>query len=748
MFQPGAPTKIALQQAIAHHQRGRLREAEQLYRVVLKTHPGHPDAGRNMLAAMFMSGRYADMENAAQEMVADAPRFGLAWKGMGLAQLMQGKDAVHAFRMAAKYLPDDAEAHENLGLALKRTGQMEEAAESFRRAIKFNASSASAHVNLGNVLKETGRHEAAVVNYRRALELKPDLVEAHNNLGNILRDYGQTGRALTCYRRALELRPGMPEAVNNLGRLLKDLGRFADAEACFRQALEGKSDYADAHYNLGTVVYDQGRMAEAGEHYARALALSPDNAMFRIGQAVMTLPVVPEGAEEAERAPGVFGRALDDLSAWMASAPAHRIDPAVLQLPFYLAYRRGNHVGLLSRFGDLCADRSATAVSAQGRSKIRIAVVSSHFRRHSVWEINIKGLLEHIDRSRFELVLYYLDRLEDEETAAARALADFWRDASDTPGFDGWLRAFAEDKPDVVFYPELGMEPVAYSLACRRLAPLQAASWGHPVTSGLPAIDMYFSGELLEAPEADTHYRERLVRLPGTGCCTTSAVPEAEGTAELEALLSMRAGCRFVIAQTPFKLDPSDDDVFAAIAAESGGSFILLAHPQFPWSTERLVARMGEAFRRRGLTPEDHLLVLPWLSQTKFQALLDLCDVYLDCLSFSGYTTARMAIRRGLPIVTLEGEFMRQRLAAGLLRMVGADETICATEREYIATAVRLARECRDPERRRERRERLKAVSARADNDLRVVRAFETCVANALAGRRLSGQGSSPEVAA
>jgi len=741
-----APTKIALQQAIAHHQRGRLKEAEQLYRVVLKTHPGHPEAGRNLLAGMFMSGRYAEMENAAQDMVRDAPRFGVAWKGMGLAQLMQGKDAVEAFRMAAKHLPDDAECHENLGLALKRAGRLEEAADCFRRAIKFNPASASAQVNLGNALREAGKAEQAIAAYRRALELKPDLVEAHNNLGNVLRDCGRLEEAFGCINRALELRPDMPEALNNLGRVLKDAGRFADATTCFQRAVESRPSYADAHYNLAAVLYDQGRSDEAAEHIGQALALAPGNPMFRIAQVVQQLPVVPRSADVAEHAVEGFSRALDELAAWKAQA-APRIDPSVLQLPFYLAYRRGNHAALLSRFGDLFHEDAPALPQTEGRAKIRLAIVSSHFRRHSVWDINIKGLLLQIDRSRFEIALYYLDRIEDDETAVARSLADIWRDSRGTPGLGGWLAAFEEDRPDAVFYPELGMEPVSYSLAGRRLAPLQVAGWGHPVTSGLPTIDVYFSGELLEAPDADAHYRERLVRLPGTGCCTTPVLPAPESAPEsapeIEAMLAARPGCRFLIAQTPFKLDPSDDELFAAVAAEAGPStFILLAHPQFPWATEQLAARLGAAFRRRGLDPDAYLLVLPWLSQAKFQTLLDLCDVYLDCPSFSGYTTARMAVRRGLPIVTLEGPALRQRLAAGLLRRIGMDDTVCASEEAYVTTATQLAQESRDAGMRAARRGRIAGAAALADGDTRVVRAFEDYLADALAS------GSSPDDAA
>lgn len=54
----------------------------------------------------------------------------------------------------------------------------------------------------------------------------------------------------------------------------------------------------------------------------------------------------------------------------------------------------------------------------------------------------------------------------------------------------------------------------------RRQSSLQAVGWGHPITTGLPTIDLFFSGELLERADADGDYRERLVRLPGTGACT------------------------------------------------------------------------------------------------------------------------------------------------------------------------------------------------------------------------------------
>jgi len=734
MSTPSSPARTALQQAIYHHRRGRLKEAETFYRLVLRTHPGHPEAGRNLLGAMFLSGRYGDMEAAAAEMLAAAPDFGLAWKGLGLAQLMQGKDGLQAFRTAAAHLSDDAEPHYYLGLALYRAGQPE-AAECLRRAIKLNPAFPGAHAYLGNILRDQGKLDAAVAHYRRALELRPDLAEAHSNLGSVLRDQGRMEEALAAYRRALDLRPDLAEAHNNLGRLLKDLGRFADAESSLRRALECRPDFVAAHHNLASVLRDQGRMEEARAAFERLATLAPDDAAMRMARASGCLPLLPRNQEEASAAPARFAAALNELAQWMRSAQSRPVDPSRLQLPFCLAYRAGNHVSLLSRFGDLLAQPGAAGPArAQGRGKIRLAIASSRFLHHPVWEIHLKGLLQQLDRTRFELVLYHLDHAEDEETALARSLADIWRDARTVCGVNGWLEAFAADRPDAVFYPELGVEPLAYSLACRRLAPVQTAGWGHPLTSGLPTIDLYFSGLLLEPAHAEAHYRERLVRLPGTGCCTAPLARAPQAVPALQAQLRGRRGARFLVAQMPFKIDPAADELLADIAAAVGDCvFMLPTHPQFPWATGRLVGRMSRALARRGLGPERHLQVIPWLSQEKFLGLLDLCDICLDCPAFSGYSTARLAIQRGIPVVTLEGPQLRQRLAAGLLQHIGIEDTIAASREEYVAIASMLARECGDAVARNRRRERLRLAASLADNDVRVVRAFEQSLAEALA---------------
>jgi len=144
-----------------------------------------------------------------------------------------------------------------------------------------------------------------------------------------------------------------------------------------------------------------------------------------------------------------------------------------------------------------------------------------------------------------------------------------------------------------------------------------------------------------------------------------------------------------------------------------------------PWAAVKLRERISTAFRAEGLDPEGYLRATPWLPRQRFASFLDEMDIYLDCPAFSGYTTAWQALHCGLPIVTLEGPYLRQRLAAGLMRQVGATDGITESREQYVATAVRWANECRDTGRWGKRRVELREAAPRADGNRAAVLAFE-----------------------
>ncbi len=67
-------------------------------------------------------------------------------------------------------------------MIFKAQGKLDEAVSSFRRALALKPDFAEAHSNLGSALKDQGKLDEAVASFRQALIVKPDFAAAHSNL--------------------------------------------------------------------------------------------------------------------------------------------------------------------------------------------------------------------------------------------------------------------------------------------------------------------------------------------------------------------------------------------------------------------------------------------------------------------------------------------------------------------------------------------------------------------------------------
>lgn len=675
--------------AVGLHQAGRVAEAERLYRQILQADPRHCDA-LHMLGVLAMQ---VGQHQAAVELIGQAiaengrvPAFhnnlGNALKGWGRTE-----EALAAYGKALACAPDHAGAHYNLAVTLQDLGRAEEAALSYRRTLATQPQHVEAQHNLGNILAAAGNSAGAFAAYRHALALQPRHPDALCNLGNALILQGRNDEAASRFEKALSVRPGHAKSLCGLGIIRLRLARSEEAASFCRRAILSEPDFLNAYITLGGALAETEHREEAAKVCRRAACLDPSSAEAQLALAVASIPVAPETEQESLSAAESFDEALGELEEWDEAHPGQLGVAIGTSQPFHLAYRPYDVTDPLIRYGSLAGKAASVFWKAPSRekprgSKIRLAVVSGHIRVHPVWDMLLKGIVTHLDRGQFEIFVYHTGQTTDEETEWARSKVD--RFVQGPMPAKAWLDQIAADQPDILFYPEIGMDPVSCTLAALRLAPLQAASWGHPVTTGLPTIDLFFSGDLLEGMEADRHYREKLIRLPGTGVCTEAAPSAAKEWS------GAGSGVRkFALCQQPLKFDPAHDRLLARIAKQAGPSeFWLAGSRTHGWATEKVMKRLGAAFRAEGLDPDAHLKLFPWMDREGFNGFLDAMDVMLDCPAFSGYTTAWQAIHRGLPIVTLEGEFLRQRLAAGLLRQIGEADSVCRSEEAYIEAAL------------------------------------------------------------
>jgi tetratricopeptide (TPR) repeat protein len=301
-----SPIQGVFDAAVAHHQAGRLDEAEVLYRQVLAVSPDHADSLNLLGVAAIQSGRSETAIAFFTRAVAANPRADSYQSNLGSALAGAGRlgEAIDCFRRALDLRPDSPEAQNNLGNALLDQGEPEAATPYLRRAIALRPDYAEAQYNLGIALAKLRRPDEAVACYRRALALRPDYPDALNNLGQTLWEQGERDEAADCFRRAMELRPNAPEALNNLGISLRDKGERREAVEHFRRAVALRPAYLDALNNLAVTLNDLGRFEEAAATYRRSLAIKPELVHERnnLGAALAQLGRFEEAGECYRRA--------------------------------------------------------------------------------------------------------------------------------------------------------------------------------------------------------------------------------------------------------------------------------------------------------------------------------------------------------------------------------------------------------------------------------------------------------------
>ena len=258
----------------------------------------------NQLVDLFNSGNHVELENRTRLLIEHYPNFGFIWKVLGATLQVQGKNALFSLTKATELLPDDAEAHSNLGNALKELGQLEGAAACYRQALKLRPDYVEAQNNLGNTLKDSGQLNDALSCYLDALKINPDYAEAHCNLGLIQQELGQYDNAAKSYCRALQIKPDFAEVYNNLGNLRRDLGQFEEAITYYCSAIEIKPSLVDAYISLGIILKTLGRIKDAAACYYQALEIAPANAElhFYLGVALQQLGELNDAVASYQRA--------------------------------------------------------------------------------------------------------------------------------------------------------------------------------------------------------------------------------------------------------------------------------------------------------------------------------------------------------------------------------------------------------------------------------------------------------------
>ena len=629
----------------------------------------------NQLGSLFNAGRYAELETCSRNLLLQYPDSGFVWKVLAASLQKQAKDALNALEKATQYLPDDADAHRNLGGARHALGQAEAAAQCYRRALQIKPEDADLYIFLAHALKDLNQFEEVANCCRLALKIKPEYAEVHNNLGNTLLELGRFDEAVASYCHALELKHDYAEAYSNLGNALVILGQLTAAQTSCRQALAIDPDFADAHNHLGNALIELGQLEEAAACFRKAIELNPALAV-----AHNNLANVQKDFGLFEEAEQGYRRALllkpDFIDAHSNILFACNYHPDLSAENIYREYQefdKQRAIPLRSTWRAHHNDRSMSR-------RLRIGYVSPDFKRHSCQSF-LEPLLAHHDKTAVEVYAYAELAREDELSVRFKGYVDQW---IATKGMHDEILAERIRSDGIDILVDLAGHTAGNRLRvfARKPAPVSVSWLGYGYTTGLGAIDYYLSDNACVPMGSEGLFAEQPWRIE----TPAYVYRPSENMGAVSSLPALKQGyIRFGTLTRAVRINYRTIRVWAAILKAVPNSRLVINSRNFEELAmqERIAARFaGQGIARERL--EIGYTSPPW-------DVLRGVDIGLDCFPHNSGTTLFESLYMGVPFITLVERPSVGRLGSSILQGIGHPEWIAVSEAEYLVKAVEMA---------------------------------------------------------
>ena len=331
------------------------------------------------------------------------------------------------------------------------------------------------------------------------------------------------------------------------------------------------------------------------------------------------------------------------------------------------------------------------------RTKIRLGIINDHFTPQTETFATIP-VFEHLNRNQFEIILYALNtnghQLEQYCQSRADKLVTLPTD------FASQVQTIRADDLDILFFGTnlTAVNKPLVSLAMHRLARVQTTSFCSPTTTGIRHMDYYIAGNFT-LPDASyqEQYREQLAVMEGSGFCFKYATESEVATVKptRQSLGIDDKTTVFISGANFYKILPELRETWVKILAAVPDS-ILILYPFGPaWTRSYpatpFIKNLNAVCAKYGVNNNRLRFVKQLPSRADVKEFLQLADVYLDSYPYAGATSLIDPLQVGLPTVVVEGNALRFRQGAAMLRELQMPDLITHSEASYIQLAVTLA---------------------------------------------------------
>lgn len=539
---------------------------------------------------------------------------------------------------------------------------------------------------LASLLHALGEHAQALQCCRQSLELQPS-AQAWFVLAQLRFSLGDPEGGRTACNLALELNPQHSEARTLLAHSLLENHHLEAALKHYEAVLAQKPDFGALHFHLGRMYQSLGALPEAQQHYQAALQAHA-HPLWEL-QSHLCYPPLPTSSAALQASLAHLRAFLEQPRPPLDLLPLQsQLAQTNLDTLFDLNYLCEDPLPLKRRFGSLFQGPTAPLYpkaqgpahpANEGPSRLKMGVLISP-KHEGVFAFVSGQLLAQLDPAQIEVTLLIWPA---SEALCAQLLPSLPRQLLSAD----WSRSVAEIRArafDLVYFWEVGTDPLNYFLPYFRLGRVQWTSWGSGGSTGHPQIEAFLSTHSLEGPEAPQRYSEKLYQmhaLPiwyGPQDLPSSGLSRAQLGLPEEAVLAL-------FPHNLLKLHPEFDAILAEICRQSPDLKLVFVQSRNPVWNRQSANRLATQ-----IAPEQ-CLFLPRLPAPDFLALLQVGDFVLDPWPYGAGKLAFEILGLGVPLLTRAGKQLKSRIPSAIYQALEMTALVADSEQDYLEKALRLA---------------------------------------------------------
>ena len=278
----------------AAFKQGQRSEAIQACATLCAAEPANLEPKRLLALLYVVLGNFSEAKIGYQAVLALRPNDSDALFNLAVCEreLHHFDAAIEIYTTYTKAHPNAVEGWVNLAECHQQLGQFQPAIAAAERAIKLTPTSFRPWLIKADALKSAGDYAAAIHQYKNALQCEPNAA-SYLGMGLAQQALKQVPQALESLTKALGIAQHLLPALIARAEILDVVGRSQEALNDYLAALAIKPDHEQGLKNASGLLVALNRGTEALALFNRALEVSPNLLVAKLGSAWATSKMVP-----------------------------------------------------------------------------------------------------------------------------------------------------------------------------------------------------------------------------------------------------------------------------------------------------------------------------------------------------------------------------------------------------------------------------------------------------------------------